>query len=238
MIRKMMPVVVLLCASVVSLKADVYMSEKHTTISKGKKGDETSSETATYWIAKDKLRRDTPGQSTIVRLDKDLAYIIDHKKKSYQEIPFSSITESQAPDMSELPPMIQNMMKMKVTIEPTSETKNVGEWSCTRYNQTIEIAGGKTVSEMWATEDVKVNTELFRKFHTSMFLQQPAMKQIAGNLLKEIEKVKGFVVASNSITKIMGTEVSSNSEVTEVKESDAPEGIYDLPPKYKKKKWE
>ena len=230
---------VALCALLFSTHADITMQEKQTTITKGKKGEETESETATIWVTADKLRRDTPKQSTVIRLDKDMAILIDHEKKSYQEVPFSAISSaaSQTQDMSGLPPMLQNMMKMNVKIEPTTETKTIGSWHCTKYNQTLEIAGGTTISEMWASEDIKVNTELFQKFHTALFLHT-GMKQIAGNLLEEIKKVKGYVVYSKSTTKIMGTESVTTSELTEIKEANAPEGTYEIPAKYKKKKFE
>lgn len=234
---KMIHLGFLICISLYSLNADIYLKEKQTTISDG---DKTQNETSTYWITEDKLKKDSPGQSIIIRLDKNAAYIVNHGKKSYQEISFEEIANAapQTQDMSGLPPMVQNMMKMKVTIVPQSEKKSIGEWNCNRYDQTIEIAGGTTVSEMWATKDVKVNPELFRKFHTAMFLKSPAMAGIAGNFLEETKKIKGFVVSSKSVTKVMGTQVESSSELTEVKDDKAPKGTWDIPANYKKESWD
>ena len=98
--------------------------------------------------------------------------------------------------------------------------------------------GTSTTSELWATEDVKVNPEMFRKLYSSMYLKQASMKEFASKMAAEYEKVKGFVVYTVTNTSIMGNEMKTISEVQEVKESASPAGIYDVPAKYKVKKWE
>jgi predicted hydrolase (HD superfamily) len=98
--------------------------------------------------------------------------------------------------------------------------------------------GTTTTSELWATEDVKVDPGIVRKFMASLFLKQQSTKDLAAQLLKEYEKIKGFVVYSVATSTIMGKETRSTSEVREVKESaTAPAGTYEVPAKYTMKKW-
>jgi len=56
--------------------------------------------------------------------------------------------------------------------------------------------------------------------------------------MRESEKLKGYAVSSTSHTKMMGQESKSTMEVLEMKDGTAPEGTYEIPAKYKKKKYE
>jgi len=234
--------VAIIFAVTVSLRADIFIKEQTVTVNGSGNKQKSETEESTYWISGDKLVKQSPSQTTIIRLDKDVAYLIDNKKKSYMEVPLSTLTPSAASgeqeSMAGLPAAFANMMKMKVTVEAANESKEIRSWTCNRYNQIVEIAGGKTVTEMWATEDIKVSSELLKKFSASLFAQNPALKEMAGNMMAEAEKIKGFVVSSTASTKIMGQESQTKTDVTEVKESSAPEGVYEIPAKFKKKKWE
>jgi hypothetical protein len=136
-----------------------------------------------------------------------------------------------------MPGMFANMMKMEVTIEPTAETKTINKWSCTKYLQTMKMMGTSTTSEMWATEAVKVDPAIIKKFMASFFLKAQSTKDLAAQLMKEYEKIKGFVVYSVTTSTIMGKETRSTSEVREVKAAAAPSGMYEVPATYTIKKW-
>ncbi len=192
------------------------------------------------WIAADKLRMDGGNESVLLNASKDSIYLIDNKKKTCTGVDMSIIGNGPAKGEAMpagMPGMFANMMKMEVTIEPTTETKTINNWACTKYLQTMKMMGTISTSELWATKDVKVDPAMIRKFMASFFLRSQSTKDLAAQMMKEYEKIKGFVVYSVSTSTIMGKETRSTSEVREVKESSAPAGTYEVPAKYSMKKW-
>ncbi|HLV32925.1 MAG TPA: hypothetical protein VKY57_15270 [Chitinispirillaceae bacterium] len=224
--------------------SDIYMSHKISTDSykRDKKDGETEVRTTMQWFADDKLRSDDGNESVLMRLDKDTIYTLDHKKKTYFAfqastlgmLPNADADDEQVPAM--VSSMMGNMFKMEVAIEPTSETKKIGQWNCTKYNQTVKMMGMTTTTELWATEDVVINKKLLDKFLASQFMTKSGMQDFAGKMQKEAEKIKGCVVYSKSITAMGKKRTETIDEVTEIKEQAASQDIWVVPPKYKMKK--
>lgn len=232
-----------ICTLTASAGADIFIRQQTTTSAGSAKNEQTQTEENRVWIAADKMANIGSSTSMIIRLDKNVAYSINNEKKTYVEIPLSSLATSdmskeQNEAMEQLPQMFAGMMKMAVSVEPTAETKVIRDWNCTKYIQTVEMAGGKTQSEMWATEDIDVSQDLLKTFAAAFLAQNSAFKQLAADMMKETEKIKGYVVSSSSYTKMMGHESRSTMEVLEVKESDPPEGIYEVPANFKKRRYE
>lgn len=224
---------------------DMYMAHKQSTDSykKDKKDGETETHTTTQWFAGDKLRSNNGDESIIMRLDKDTIYTLDNKKQTYSAmqastlgVPANVTNDEQVPAM--VASMMGGMLKMEVTIEPTTETKKIGQWNCTKYNQTVEMMGVKTTSELWATEDVVIDKKLLDKFFASQFMTKPGMGEFAGKMQKEAEKIKGCVVYSKSVTTSGNKRTETIDEVTEIKEQAAPQETWVVPAKYKMKKAE
>jgi opacity protein-like surface antigen len=234
--------ILFLCISAASY-ADMTMTQIRTTqdVKDGKESGTPKSETSTLWIAADKMRMDGETESVLLMAAKDSLYLIDNKKKTYTGIALSQIASpaAQAQDMPpEMASMMGNMMKMEITIEPTTETKTINTWKCTKYTQTLKMMGTSTISELWATTDVKVDPVMVKKFMSSLFLKNQSMKDLAAQMQKEYEKIKGYVVYSVTTTGLSGKETRITSEVRDVKEATAPAGTYDIPAKFKMKKWE
>jgi hypothetical protein len=124
---------------------------------------------------------------------------------------------------------------MEVSIEPTKETKTISGWNCTKYLQTVKMMGTSTTSELWATTDVKVDPAMVKAFFSSVYLKNKAMKNVAAQMQKEYEKIKGFVVYSVSTINVMDKESRTTSEMKGMKEAPAPAGTYEVPAKYKQK---
>jgi hypothetical protein len=233
---------VLLLGVSLTVYADMTMTQVRTTeaIKDGKADGSPKADTSTLWVAADKLRMDGTDASVLLNAGKDSIYLIDNKKKTYTGIDMSVIANGagqSAAAPAGMPGMFANMMKMEVTIEPTSETKTINKWTCTKYLQTMKMMGTTTTSELWATEDVKVDPGMIRKFMASFFLKAQSTKDLAAQIMKEYGKIKGFVVFSVSTSTIMGRETRTTSEVREVKEFAAPAGTYEVPAKYTMKKW-
>jgi hypothetical protein len=232
----------LLCGFIAS-QADITMTQVTTTESmKNGTADGTpNTEVSTLWIAADKMRMDKINESMLLMAAKDSLYLIDNEKKSYTGISLAQIADTSAKSQempAEMAAMMANMMKMKVTIQPTSETKTINGWKCTKYLQTMDMMGVKSASELWATTDIKVDPVMIEKFVSSMYLKSKSMKGLAAQMQKEYGKIKGYVVYSVSTSTVMGSESRTTTEVRQMKQATAPAGTFDLPAKFKQKKWE
>ena len=122
------------------------------------------------------------------------------------------------------------MMQPKVTVEETGETQKIKNWNCKKYIMTMEMMGTKSTSEIWATEDIKIDYELYQTLGLSMMPKTPGMEK----MLEEMKKIKGLTVLSTATTSVMGTDVKSTQELLEVSEKSAPAGTYEVPEGYKK----
>ena len=225
-------------------QADIFIKEKQHTDPFTVMGNTQPAvdQELTYWIGANRMRSDGPDGGVLVLLDKNQVYLIDHKKKEYTEIPqdvFKAAAGGGTEEMpADMPGFMQDMMKMKVTVQPTDESGAVKNWECRKYQQTIETGMGNTVSELWATEEIKVAPELFAKFAAVYQSRTGQSKEMIASMVNEMKKVKGFVVKSNTSATMMGATIKSTTEAIEVKaDASAPAGTYDLPPKYKHAKW-
>ena len=89
---------------------------------------------------------------------------------------------------------------------------------------------GKTVTQMWVTDQIDVDFEAFKSVANSQMAMMPGYRKV----LAETQKIKGIPVFSVTETQVMGSSVNSTTEILEFSEKDAPEGIFDVPEGYKK----
>lgn len=236
-------IAVLLLGVTIAAQADMTMTQVQTTqaMKNGKADGNPKTQASTLWIAADKMRMDGETESVLLMAGKDSVYLIDNKKKTFTGISLTQIANPSG-QSQEMPPemaaMMANMMKMEVTIEPTTETKTINTWNCTKYLQTVKMMGTTTTSELWATMDLKVDPAMVKKYFSSFYLMNKSMKNMAAQMQKEYEKVKGFVVYTVSTSAVNGKESRTTSELREMKESAAPAGTYEIPAKYKLKPWQ
>jgi hypothetical protein len=194
---------------------------------------EESNDEMCIWIGEKGLRSDGSSQSILVRPDTKDVYIIDHTNKEYSIVPFTQFEAiSDAISTSGLPDFVTNMVKLTATITPTTETKKIGKYNCTKFLQSIKNVAMSSETELWITKDIKVNIELYKKYLSSMLTATPGMSQLLGDISKELNKIDGVYVQSSTVTTAMGNEFKSSTEVLEVKEGNPPAGIYELPAKY------
>ncbi|MCP2520741.1 DUF4412 domain-containing protein [SCandidatus Aminicenantes bacterium Aminicenantia_JdfR_composite] len=209
--------------------ADIFIQSKRHTDSYTVMGKTHPAEdlVITQWLSKDKFRNDEGNKkSYIVRLDINKLYILNHEKKTYSvvdlPIDFSKILPPQAQQMMQ-------MMKMSATVTDTGETRKIGKWNCRKY--IVNLQGGmmNTNMEIWTTKDVKINYEAYEKFSESIMGLNPMFK----NIVDEFKKIKGLPIYRASTISIMGSNIKSTEEVTEITEKSPPKGIYELPVGYK-----
>jgi hypothetical protein len=229
-----------------AVQADVYIKQKNHTDAFSMMGQSQPAKDDLFvtWMSKDKARMDH-GEDTsiIIRMDKKVMYMINHAEMKYTEMPIDSkgdifssaiassdLSDEEQAQAKKMMEGFAKMMKPKVSVTETGETQKIKSWNCKKYNMTMSMMGATTKSETWASEDIKIDYELYRSLTFSLMGQTPGIE----DMMKEMEKIKGIVVLSTGTMSMMGTDVKSTQELLEVAEKSAPGGTYEVPDGYKK----
>lgn len=225
--------------------ADDYLKIRHRSEAYEVMGQKqpASEDIVETWLSKDMARMDTGSNSSVIlRGDKQVIYALDHKQKTYTEIPMSmgqamsdmldemGGTEEQAQMMAQ---MMGAMMKIKARVVDTGQTQKVGQWSCRVYEMTLEMPMGDTVSEVCATEDIGVDMGLYHQVAHAMMAGQQGFQE----MLQEMEKIKGVSVQTVSTANVMGASLKTTEELLEHKKATAPAGSFDIPAGYAKQQF-
>ncbi len=187
-------------------------------------------DTSVAWMTENRARVDKGDTvSFIVHMDDATAYVINHRAKSYGEISLKPRDEdSKYPGSVKNNPSLQ-MMKVEATVTPTDETKKINDWNCRKYNVDLKLGMVDMKQEIWATEDVKVDYEMFQQASNAMMSQFPGYE----DLMKEMKKLKGIPIQTTITADIMGNQMKRTINVFEIKEASPPGG-YDVPQGYEK----
>jgi hypothetical protein len=230
--KKRLSVVFLVLFAAVSLSADVYIKTKthsDATSFMGQSNPATDS-VSEQWFNDNQFAQVGTDDSMIIDLAKNMAYMINHKTKSYVEtaLPF---------DLAKLLPpeaaAMAGMFRMTATVNPTAETKKVGSWNCTGYDITISIMGMGMNMKAWATTDLPFDAAAFnQKFMPALMKGTMRLDDAS---VQEFAKVKGFQVANEMNAEIMGAKIHTTTEVLEIEKKNAPAGVYTVPAGYTKK---
>lgn len=221
----------------ITVSADNYLVQKKHTDAFKMMGQTVPAkdEQSVMWSSGDKMCLN-PDKDTIsiIRLDKKVLWVIYKKSKKYSELNLDSLTamaNKVKNEMADMPGM-GNMMNVSATVTPTTETKQIGKWNCTKYQiiSTMPMTSVETVS--WNSTDIKVDYDAYAKMKNFSSAMMPGFN----DMIKELQKIKGFPVYSESVSKIMGNELKSSEELIEISDKAAPEGIYDIPSGFKKSK--
>jgi hypothetical protein len=213
----------------ITVSADNYLVQKKHTDAFKMMGQTVPAkdEQSVMWSSSDKMCLN-PDKDTVsvIRLDKKVLWVIYKKNKKYSELDLDALAA-----MADVPGM-GNMMNVSATVTPTTETKQIGKWNCTKYqiSSTMPMTTIETVS--WNSTDIKVDYDAYTKMKNFASAVMPGF----GEMIKEFQKIKGFPVFTESVSKIMGNEVKSSEELIEISEKAAPAGIYDIPSGFKKTK--
>ncbi len=236
-------------------QADIMMKQKTHTDAVQIMGQTqpAKDEIQTTWISTNKIRNDGEEGSVILRMDQGKIYFINHAKKTYAEMPMEMskmIDEKMKQSMEEegmeeedqqaAMGMMQGMGQMKITITPTSEKKKIGNWNCQKYNQELVTFMGPMKGEIWATEDLKMDYELYNKYMAAMMGKGGMFGEFMNQIVTEMKKVKGIPVLTITSMEMMGASIKTTQELIEYKEVTAPAGHFELPKGYKKSEslWE
>lgn len=188
-----------------------------------------SDTTSEQWLGDDVSATVTEGMTSIIDLKKNVMLMINHKDRSYVETGLPLDYSKLMP--AEMAGMAQAMMKMTVTITPSGQTKTIGSWNCSGYNVALNMMMPMKI-QVWATTDVPFDLGRF-------------MEKIQGNVLKaqfrlddaaakEMLKIKGLWIASETSIEMMGAKIRVTTEVVEIGKKTPPASVFTVPAGYKK----
>jgi len=187
-------------------------------------------DTSIVWMTEGKACSQVGGNEAVIfDAESKNIYLVNHQKKEYSVVSMNASADNK--ETSEAQKMMQTMGgSTKITITPTDVTEKIGDWNAKKYDIDMTIMMMNTKQELWATEDIKVNYELFNAVGNGMMAQIPGFDKI----FEEMKKIKGLPVKSIMTTTAMGGEIETSVNLIEYAEKEAPAGIYDIPEGYKK----
>jgi hypothetical protein len=212
--------------------ADIYVKSKiHTDpMSMMGQNQPAKDSVSEQWIGNDKFAMITDQNVSVIDLSKNVMYIINPKAKTYIEAPLPfDFTSLLPPQMAS---MMQGMMKMTVTVNPTGGKKTVGSWACDEYDVTMNMMMMPMKMKVYATADVPFDLAAYMsKVYGTMLKSQFRLDDAS---VSEMMKVKGFWISSETTMEMMGSKIRTTSEVVEISQKTPPAGVYSVPAGYKK----
>ncbi|HYG65745.1 MAG TPA: DUF4412 domain-containing protein [Thermoanaerobaculia bacterium] len=181
------------------------------------------------WVGADRLRRDEGQTSSILRLDRNKLYIVDHAAKTYSEVGLPVDLQKYAPAGTEAAmKQMGDAMRLDAKVTPASETRKIGDWNARRVDVAITSAMGmKIATTMWVSKDLEIYRSLNRMSATLASLQHGAAAWA-----RQLEEIEGFPVLQESSISVVGTQFKTREELVAVAAQDAPAGIYEPPAGY------
>jgi Tfp pilus assembly major pilin PilA len=206
--------------------ADIYIKSNNHTGEMEMMGQKTPAkdEISETWIGKDVMRTETKGKTFIITAQK--VTIINDAEKTYLEadlpIDFKKLLPAEAEQM-------MGAMKVKLTINPTTEKKQIGKWNCTGYDMTMATMMGEMKGKIWASKDVPFDWKKIGALYKNMMA---ASSPIEG--VEEYQKVEGYQIGMDMNASMMGANINVEVRVLEIAEKSAPANAYSVPAGYKK----
>lgn len=185
----------------------------------------------TIWVGQGMLREESEGSGLIIRLDRKKAYLLDHARKTYSvlDLPID-LAKAITPEGRQALEQMAAMMKKDIQVTPVDESKKIRDWSARRFNVVMSNPMGMRIDTVtWATQDVKIDYAAYGEMAAQMQALVPGGAEIA----KEMAKVVGLPVLTETSTVVMGATLKSREELLSAEQKPAPEGTYEIPAGYK-----
>lgn len=202
------------------------------------------SSTSTQYLTSDKIRTSDGQNDSIVDLAGGKITVIDHKKKQYYEMTaeemnaaFEKLNEQMKQmeeQMKNAPAFLKKTMGGggEVKVAKGTSPKKIAGYDCDHYVATI---GDSNKMEYWVTKAIKPPAQYYDAFKIQMSALGPAGQSL-GKVYEEMKKVDGFPLATSTSFKMMGMNINSSTEVSEVKKGAVPASAFEIPAGYKKGK--
>jgi hypothetical protein len=183
------------------------------------------------WLADNKMASLSEDQSFIIDLENNKVFWMNTQNKTYIEMDLPLDISKYLPEQAA--EMMANM-NISVVVQPTDATETIAGKACNMYDVTMTIMMMMTMEmkmKVWATEDVPFDWKKFQDKMVQMFSPTMPLGEEALNAFKQI---KGWQMRSEMTMNMMGTNMKTLQEVSEITEKDAPAGTYSVPEGYTK----
>jgi hypothetical protein len=182
------------------------------------------------WMTPTKMATIGRDSTLIIDLDANMAYMVNHRTKSYVETPLPfDIAKLLPPEAAAMAPMMQ----MTAVVTPSTETKHIGQWDCTAYDAVLTVMGMKMNLRIWASTQVPFDAAAFQAKLLPAVMQ--AQMRLSPDSLSQFAKIKGYQIATETTADMMGAKLHTTTEVLEIVQKPAPAGTFAPPAGYAKK---
>lgn len=212
--------------------ADIYIKSKtHTDpVSAAGQTQPAKDTVSEQWIGDGKVSVISATNTMILDLAKNIQYIVNHNSKTYVETTLPMDLASLLP--SEMAGMIQGL-KMTAAVTPANSKRTVGARSCDEYDVSLTMSILPLKIKVCATTDVPFDLKNYNEKVQSSLLKSQ-MIGLDEASLKELGKIEGFWIATDTTAETMGIKIHSSMEVAEISDKPAPAGVYSVPSGYTK----
>ncbi len=188
-----------------------------------------TSEVVTIYLGANRVRRDQPGLSVILRRDQGKIYFLYPADKMYSEFPYPVPYQRYASGWFKT--LGPEMRRFRLDAQAPPETTTVGQWSVTRYS-------ASAVNDLRTRFRILIAMSNDRLTDDTLVLDlQKVLNELrfGGEGWADLLPVKkGLPLVWEEAERQPETEVVYREEVQEMEARDVPADLYDLPGGYKK----
>ncbi|MDZ7369905.1 MAG: DUF4412 domain-containing protein [candidate division KSB1 bacterium] len=198
-------------------------------------------DTTDVWLANGRASINSRQYKTVFDWQKRLLFIADHRKKTIVQIPLDfdrPIDQAASPmspqERTEFQRMLGQTTDLRVSVQATNERRTIGRWECRKYVQTLESGATQINAEIWATQDIAADEQLYALYSAALFAQIPGVGPNLKSVMEEMKKIKGVYVLLLQQREMMGQTSTSRMELLEYREAAAPADAFAMPADYRK----
>ena len=186
-----------------------------------------------YWFGKDTIRYDAGDLSTVINFGASKLFYIRHDEKTFSTIDLPiDFKKLVPPEMAPMMEQMSSMMQAKATVEPTGKSGSYAGYDCKFYKVDISMAMMTTSMNSCVTKTLPVDFTRYRELVEAQAEMFPNMQW-----MKELTKLEGFPVHSDTTTTMMGKSFGSSQELQSVEDATPPAGNYAPPAGYSEKEF-
>ncbi len=214
------------------------------------KEKEETTQRVYYKNGKMKIEDQDKGEIIIIRLDKEVTWMINKEKGGYSEVRMDEMKAQMAKadeamqEMQEqfknMPPEQRKMMEkmmgdnlssmasgegMKISVKKTNERKKINGYDCFKV---VYFSGDQPVMDIWLTDKYQLGDE-FAKSYAQLGL-------LKGDMSEATKNMKGFPIRSETqMDAGMGKKIESTTTVTKIVPTSVSDSEFELPKGLKKR---
>lgn len=188
----------------------------------------------TYWFGEKGVRMDQGETSMILDFAGKKMYVVQHVDKTFTPIDLPiDMNKLMPPEMAAVMQQMMQMMGGSTKVTPLDRSGSYAGFACKFYRIDISMPMMTTSMENCMSEALPIDYSRYSELIDIQGQMFPNAKW-----LRDLAKVKGFPVRSDSTVSAMGSSFKSWQELASVDEKPAPAGLYNPPPGYREVKFD